>query len=93
MAYVEGGRGTQAGAEFERIASAPGEDPAVAREATLRAADLYEKSGNLERTTVMLEQFVQRYPSPLADAMEARARLRSAGGEVQQRDAPGLLAQ
>ncbi|HEV7431644.1 MAG TPA: tetratricopeptide repeat protein, partial [Steroidobacteraceae bacterium] len=75
VAYVEAGRGTQAGAEFERIAGAPGEDPAVAREATLRAAELYEKAGNLERTTVMLEQFVQRYPLPMADAMEARARL------------------
>jgi len=75
VAYVEAGRGTQAGAEFERIASAPGEDPAVAREATMRAADLYEKAGNLDRTIVMLEQFVQRYPLPVADAMEARARL------------------
>ncbi len=75
VAYVEAGKGTQAGAEFERIASAPGEDPAVAREATLRAADLYEKAGNPERTIVMLEQFVQRYPQPAADAMEARARL------------------
>jgi tetratricopeptide (TPR) repeat protein len=41
----------------------------------MRAADLYEKAGNLERTTVMLEQFVQRYPLPVAEAMEARARL------------------
>ena len=75
VAYVEAGRGTQAGAEFERIASSPGEDPAVAREATLRAADLYEKAGNIERSTAMLEQFVQRYPTPVADAIEARARL------------------
>ena len=75
VAYVEVGRGSQAGGEFERIASAPGEDPAVAREATLRAADLYEKSGDLARTTAMLEQFVQRYPQPPVDAIEARARL------------------
>ena len=75
VAYVEVGRGSQAGAEFERIASAPGEDPAVAREATLRAADLYEKSGDLARTTAMLELFVQRYPQPVLDAIEARARL------------------
>src|SRR5579862_2164985 len=75
VAYVEAGRGVQAGAEFERIASAPGEDPAVAREATMRAADLYEKAGNVERSTAMLEQYVQRYPQPVADAMEARARL------------------
>lgn len=75
VAYVEAGRGGQAAVEFERIASAPGEDPAVAREATLRAADLYEKSGNPARTAAMLEQFVQRYPQPLVDAEEARARL------------------
>ncbi len=75
VAYLELGRGAQAGAEFERIASAPGQEPAVAREATLRAADLYEKSGDLVRTTAMLEQFVQRYPQPALDAIEARARL------------------
>ena len=59
----------------------------------MRAADLYEKSGNLERTTAMLEQFVQRYPAPVADAMEARARLAALAAQVQQRDAPRLLAQ
>jgi tetratricopeptide (TPR) repeat protein len=75
VAYVEAGRGVQAGAEFERIASAPGEDPAVAREATMRAADLYDKAGNVERSTAMLEQYVQRYPVPVPEAMEARARL------------------
>ncbi len=75
VAYVEAGRGGQAAVEFERIAGTPGEDPAVAREATLRAADLYEKSGNAARTTAMLEQFVQRYSQPLVEAEEARARL------------------
>ena len=75
VAYVEAGRGAQAAVEFERIANGPGEDPAVAREATLRAADLYEKSGNTARTAVLLEQFVQRYPQPVGDAEEARARL------------------
>ena len=75
VAYVEDGRGAQAASEFERIASGPGEDPAVAREATLRAADLYDKSGNTVHATAMLEQFVLHYPLPVADAVEARARL------------------
>ena len=75
IAYVEAGQGAQAAAEFERIAGTAGEDPAVAREATLRAAELYEKSGNSAHATTMLEQFVQHYPSPLVDAEEARARL------------------
>ena len=99
--HAQTGRGLRRGgpghagrrAEFERIASAPGEDPAVAREATMRAADLYEKSGNLERTTAMLEQFVQRYPQPLADAMEARARLADLAAKSNNVDAPRLLAQ
>ena len=75
VAYVEAGRGAQAAAEFERIAATPGEDPAVAREATVRAADLYDKAGNVPRATAMLEQLVQRYPVPVVDAIEARARL------------------
>ena len=75
VAYVEAGQGAQAAAEFERIAAAPGEDPAVAREATLRAADLYDKSGNGPHAISMLEQFVQRFPTPVVDAEEARARL------------------
>ncbi|MGB8692693.1 MAG: tetratricopeptide repeat protein [Steroidobacteraceae bacterium] len=75
IAYVEAGQGAQAAAEFERIAGTPGEDAAVAREATLRAADLYEKSGNGAHAVSMLEQFVQHYPTPVVDAEEARARL------------------
>jgi tetratricopeptide (TPR) repeat protein len=75
IAYVEAGHGAQAAAEFERIAAQPGQDAAVAREALLRSADLYAKSGNTERSRTMLEQFVQRYPAPLVDAEEARARL------------------
>jgi cellulose synthase operon protein C len=75
IAYVEAGQGAQAAAEFERIAGTPGEDPAVAREATLRAADLYDKSGNGAHAMSMLEQFVQHYPTPVVEAEEARARL------------------
>jgi TolA-binding protein len=75
VAYVEAGQGGQAAAEFERIAAQPGQDAAVAREALMRAADLYGKSGNADRSRAMLEQFVQRYPAPLVDSEEARARL------------------
>ena len=82
VAYVEAGQGALAAGEFERIAAVPGEDPAVAREATLRAADLYEKAGNGVRSTAMLEQFVQHYPTPVADAEEARARLGAAAARL-----------
>ncbi len=88
VAYLEAGRGGQAAAEFERIGGAPGEDIAVAREATLRAADLYEKSGNAARTRAMLERFVEHYPQPVGDAQEARARLADLAGKG--RDPAGL---
>jgi tetratricopeptide (TPR) repeat protein len=75
VAYVEAGRGELAAAEFERIASTPGEDPAVVREALGRAADLYDKAGNGARTVALLEQLVQKFPTPVGAAIETRQRL------------------
>jgi hypothetical protein len=54
----------------------------------MRAADLYEKAGSLDRTTVMLEQFVQLSAAG-GGRHEARARCRS-GSQVEQRHAPRL---
>ncbi|MFT3907664.1 MAG: tetratricopeptide repeat protein [Steroidobacteraceae bacterium] len=75
VAYTQAGRGAQAAGEFERIATTPGEDRAVVLEALNQAADLYEKSGNTARATAMLEQRVAQYPTPVPDAVDARARL------------------
>jgi tetratricopeptide (TPR) repeat protein len=75
VAYAEAGRGELAAAEFERIAAQPGEEPAVAREALGRAADLYEQAGNRTRTVALLEQLVQKYPDPAGEAIELRQRL------------------
>jgi tetratricopeptide (TPR) repeat protein len=83
VAYVEAGRPGPAAVEFEHIAARAGEDPALAREATMRAADLYEKSGNAPRTTAMLELFVERYPTPIPEAIEARERLRALAAKAQ----------
>jgi tetratricopeptide (TPR) repeat protein len=86
VAYVEGGKPAQAAVEFERIAQLPGEDPAVVREALTRAADLYETAGNGTRSVALLEQMVQKYPAPVADAIELRWRLAEAarkGGNAQ----------
>jgi TolA-binding protein len=75
VAYTESNHPGQAAAEFERIAQAPGEAPDVQREATLQAADLYDKSGNTARSRAMLEAFVKHFPQPLNPAMEARNKL------------------
>lgn len=75
VAYSQTGRAGEAAAEFERIAGSATEDPAIRREATLQAADLYEKAANPARTAAMLEKYVADFPTPVPEAIEARQRL------------------
>jgi tetratricopeptide (TPR) repeat protein len=75
VAYSESKQPGQAAVEFERIAQAPSETPEVQREATLQAADLYDKAGNSAKSKAMLEAFVKHFPQPLNPAMEARNKL------------------
>ena len=75
VAYTESNHPGEAAAEFERIAQTPGESPDVQREATLQAADLYDKAGNTAKSRVMLEAFVKHFPQPVNPAMEARNKL------------------
>ena len=75
VAYSEANHPGKAAVEFERIAANETEERGVRREATLRAADLYQKANDAPKTVAMLEKFIAQYPTPLADAMEARARL------------------
>jgi TolA-binding protein len=77
VAYSESNRPGEAAAEFERIAQSTGETPEVQREATLDAADLYDKAGNAAKSRSMLEAFVKHFPQPLNPAMEARNKLSS----------------
>jgi cellulose synthase operon protein C len=75
VAYTESNHPGQAAAEFEQIAQTPSESPDVQREATLQAADLYDKAGNTAKSRAMLEAFVKHFPQPLNPAMEARNKL------------------
>lgn len=75
VAYEQGGHTAQAAAQYERIAGNAREDRAVVREATMKAADLYARSGEDARSTAMLEKLVHDYPTPVADAIEVRQRL------------------
>lgn len=75
VAYTESNKPGQAAIEFEQIAQSPKETPEVQREATLQAADLYNKAGNSTKSRVMLEAFVKHFPQPLNPAMEARNKL------------------
>src|SRR6202012_4059320 len=51
------------------------EPPEGQREATLQAADLYDKAGNTAKSRAMLEAFVKHFPHPLSTALEARNKL------------------
>jgi cellulose synthase operon protein C len=75
VAYSESNRPGQAAVEFEQIAASPKETPEVQREATLQAADLYDKAGNTQKSRTMLEAFVKHFPQPINPAMEARNKL------------------
>jgi cellulose synthase operon protein C len=75
VAYSESNRPGQAALEFEQIAQSPGETAEVQREATLQAAELYDKAGNAAKSRSMLEAFVKHFPQPLNPAMEARNKL------------------
>jgi cellulose synthase operon protein C len=82
VAYSESNKPGLAAVEFEQIAQSPKETPEVQREATLQAADLYDKAGNSAKSRVMLEAFVKHFPQPLNPAMEARNKLSVMAGKA-----------
>ncbi|RPI62624.1 MAG: outer membrane protein assembly factor BamD, partial [Lysobacterales bacterium] len=74
VAYVEAGNSARAAGEFERIAD--GDGPVeVRREALWRSAELYETTGQGAAAAAAFGRFVYRYPSPVAEAVEARQKL------------------
>ncbi len=75
VAYLESNHSAQAATEFEKIAATTSESIDVQREATLQAADLYDKAGDSLKARTMLEAFVKHFPQPLNPAMEARHKL------------------
>jgi TolA-binding protein len=74
VAYVEAGNSARAASEFERIADGDGPDD-VKREALWRSAELYEKTGQSVAAVGAFGRFVERYPRPVAEAVEARQKL------------------
>ena len=75
VTYLESGRSAQAASEFERIATADTSSEEVRREALWRAAELYEESGPLNSEKRVLNDIIDRYPDPIVESIEARARL------------------
>nr|MBP6514874.1 tetratricopeptide repeat protein [Steroidobacteraceae bacterium] len=86
LAYEEAGRPAEAAAEFVRISDSAAESLELRREALLHAADLYGQAQLPAREAQTLAVFVERYPTPMPPALEARQRLAdlaaSAGDEA-----------
>lgn len=74
VAYVEVGNGARAASEFERIADGGG-TPEVKKEALWRAAELYADTGQSTAAASAFGRYVERYPQPVPEAMEARQKL------------------
>jgi len=79
--YQDSGQNVQAAAEFERIAESES-DLALKREASWTAATLYEQSKELDRAIQAYKHFIQTFPQPVSQAMEARAKLVELYGEM-----------
>jgi TolA-binding protein len=74
VAYVEAGDSGRAATEFERIADGDG-PPEVRREALWRSAELYAQTGQSVAAATAYARFVERYPRPAGEAIEARQKL------------------
>jgi len=74
VAYVESGDTARAASEFERIADGDG-PPEVRREALWRSAELYADTGQSGAAAAAFARFVERYPQPAGEAIEARQKL------------------
>ncbi len=82
VALEAAGRGTDAAREFENIAATVSLGDDVHREALSRAAELYRLAGDQAAEQRAHEQRVARFPQPLAEAQEARARLVELAGDA-----------
>jgi TolA-binding protein len=57
-------------------------DPAVKRQALVMGAELYEKSGNKTRALEQYQRYVNEYPTPIAEAMEAQLKIAKMYGDA-----------
>jgi cellulose synthase operon protein C len=89
VAYLEGGRGAAAAAEFERVAATATEPEDVRRAARWQAAELYAAAGDLAAARRAYAAYVQEFPAPFPPAIEARhelAELAKTAGDARERE-------
>lgn len=74
VAYVATGQNLQAAREFEQIA-VTGDTFEVRQEALWRAGELYQSAADVGAATAVLARYVEQYPDPFSQAIEARQQL------------------
>src|SRR5690606_26821931 len=72
--YQQSGQIAAAAAELTRVSEQEGDTP-VRREALYSAAELYQNAGDSGSAIARYQRYVQAYPQPMAQAMEARFQL------------------
>jgi hypothetical protein len=75
VTFLESGRSTEAASEFERIAETDASGDELRREALWKAAELYKAGSQPAKEEQVLARIVDRYPTPVAESIEARFRL------------------
>ena len=55
--------------------AATSSDPAMRRDVTWQAAELYEQGGHLHEASLAYRRYIEQFPSPVEQAVEARHRL------------------
>ena len=75
-AYLAEDQPLQAAREFERIGNSQ-EDPALRREALWQAAELYTTADQPNESVMAYQRYVQQFPQPVEQAIEARQRIAS----------------
>ncbi len=75
VAYLESGRPHDAAVELERVAARDAEDEQVRRTAQWQAAELYAASNDPASARRAYAEYVERFPTPVDVAIEARQQL------------------
>ena len=75
VTYMGAGRTARAASEFENISVAPSSSELVRREALWKASELYGEAGSLTEEQRVLNEIIARYPEPISESIEARARM------------------
>lgn len=83
VVYEKGGRLAEAAAEYERIEGAATE-PALQRDANIKAAELYEEVGRTRDAITVYRRYVDNFAEPVEYNVETRSRLAELYGKTGQ---------